>query len=1203
MSRSIPFISGRHPKAFALRGKGFEVVNGPQRFNRVLYGALLPEQPHRARFLTGDLPEVLVHLMGDAGRLLVAAGLPGEERWLTKAAQVRALYIDGAMEYEVRDPSLGSGRITLTVVPLSGSAGMAVRLTARDVPAGIRLVVAFGAASGRNNLRAIDAGYTSESFTAFDESNCRGNRFEYSPRLFYMTSAAAGSHRICGRFSWDGTFRNVAPEGYARGPGLAPTVPEAVDCFTVYETTPGSAPWEGYMILTVAETENPLTAGEGREYFECSLSDRAAVADTARVSTPDPLWSAAMAASCIAADATWIPPVFVHGAWSWDLPILGWRSLYGPIAIGWHDRVMMEAKLFTGLQLTEDFTMADPSSQARFLKPAADGDYFIKRRGATEYKMVPEPDAESNLTLQSYASVLSSPGLVPYMPDKFNKPRYNMQEVFFDQLLHLFLWSGDRDYLAMIWPAVKRHLGWEKRCFDGDNDGLYENFANFWASDGIWASGGGCALASAYNYRANRLAAELAALMGEDPAPFTGEAEKIRAAVRSRLWLKPEGHLAEWVDALGNKQLHTSLSLPTIVHVVESGLLDPFEVYQLLRTTRTMLKREPSAEGGELIWNTNWVPYTWSVRDIDYADNFHAALCYFLNGQADEGYELLRAQVSESTCHSIAPGGLMCVYEGKSVDFSDTVSMCQRAIIEGLFGIRPRLHEGLLLVAPGFPAGWTEATLTLTHFSLAYRKEGAVETFIITSTKPCALRLRIPVSTSGLVAATVDGHPVQVRHVAAIGRAMVELDGEEAMSWTVVVTSSGEPLTPLALAPAAVAGGHISLRPGDEALALFDPQGVLEPGAAVVNGALCGTVSSMLGHHTFFVQAKQGEAVFWQPVDVEIVEPLRVEGARWDARNGCICLRLCNSTDRPLNLTAQLEGTSECFSVGSRAASRELAFVPAAPLTPGTSTFLLDLQGDMQASLKVVVVDWSLPLAASLQRPLDMTELFNLRLGDIFRQYYLSPRSPFCSVSTPVHLFPSDWCRTGMDGVKEFNDLMLRDAVSGDGIFTVGCGVRFRQVSEMDALNVAMVSLWDNFPAQVEVALMGTARKVYCLIAGYTNQMQCDVVNAVIEVEYADGSCDRFPLVNPYDFRSLERGPSTERAVDEWCHRGRQLYRVQVGDIKNKHLMGFEGTIEADGAFAQVLDRELSHKPLRALRLRAVANDVVVGLLGVTLQG
>ena len=88
-------------------------------------------------------------------------------------------------------------------------------------------------------------------------------------------------------------------------------------------------------------------------------------------------------------------------------------------------------------------------------------------------------------------------------------------------MLRHYAWTGDMEFLKETWPALKRQLEWEKRNFDADGDGLYDAYAAIWASDALQYSGGGVAHTSAYNYFANKKAAEIAKLLGEDPTRLT----------------------------------------------------------------------------------------------------------------------------------------------------------------------------------------------------------------------------------------------------------------------------------------------------------------------------------------------------------------------------------------------------------------------------------------------------------------------------------------------------------------------------------------------------------------------------------------------------------------------------------------------------------------------------------------------------------
>ena len=92
---------------------------------------------------------------------------------------------------------------------------------------------------------------------------------------------------------------------------------------------------------------------------------------------------------------------------------------------------------------------------------------------------------------------------------------YDMNLCYIDELLWHFNWTGDMDYVRRMWPVLKSHLAWEKRNFDPDDDGLYDAYCCIWASDALQYNSGGVTHSSAYNYRANKMAAEIAEKIGE----------------------------------------------------------------------------------------------------------------------------------------------------------------------------------------------------------------------------------------------------------------------------------------------------------------------------------------------------------------------------------------------------------------------------------------------------------------------------------------------------------------------------------------------------------------------------------------------------------------------------------------------------------------------------------------------------------------
>lgn len=120
-----------------------------------------------------------------------------------------------------------------------------------------------------------------------------------------------------------------------------------------------------------------------------------------------------------------------------------------------------------------------------------------------------------------------------------------------------------------------------KLNYDPDNDGLYDAYACIWASDALYYNSGAVTHSSAYNYRANKMAAFLASLIGEDPSPYQNEAEQILKAMNKRLWMQGKGCWAEYQDFMGHRRLHESPGLWTIYHALDSDVADPFKLIRL----------------------------------------------------------------------------------------------------------------------------------------------------------------------------------------------------------------------------------------------------------------------------------------------------------------------------------------------------------------------------------------------------------------------------------------------------------------------------------------------------------------------------------------------------------------------------------------------------------------------------------------------
>jgi hypothetical protein len=119
--------------------------------------------------------------------------------------------------------------------------------------------------------------------------------------------------------------------------------------------------------------------------------------------------------------------------------------------------------------------------------------------------------------------------------------------------------------------------------------------------------------------------------------------------------------------------------------------------------------------------------------------------------------------------------------------------------------------------------------------------------------------------------------------------------------------------------------------------------------------------------------------------------------------------------------------------------------------------------------------------------------------------------------------------------------------------------------------------------------------------------MQSHITNGIVVAQYKDGTADTLQLVNPYNWCPIEQ----DYYVDDkaFCTVSPRPYRVALASgVVSRDLgraLGIKGVEPRliPGGAAQMLCMRLNpKKKLVSLTLRPLSNDVVVGVMAVTLQ-
>ncbi|UKM63829.1 DUF4450 domain-containing protein [Flavobacteriaceae bacterium GSB9] len=1098
------------------KGESFVLENGTRKFNRALYGTNTG-----FRVETGDLPEFALYLKGMGGNLKLGISNGYESKWLSVANAISTTYNPGTMIYNIKDTMLKNGSISLQVVAHAKKEALILKVETNNLPKNIVLLWLYGGANAKKFHREGDIGADPESVFYLQSEYCINNEYSIDKTNFVLKFGSetnkqkTGNNRqIVGYFpksstklveaSVDGSPIKISNRKAENHPALMGQI-ELGSENTFF--------WK-------IENEGQLARTSQKDIqteFQQALEKTERLKDRVKLNTPDEYLNTLGGALAIAGDAIWESPAYLHGAVAWRMHLNAWRGAYVAHPLGWHDRAQTHFESYGNSQVLEPET----------------GPVVL--------------DSSRNFARQKevLGTAMFSRGYISRRPNNNTiAHHYDMNSVFINQLLRGFQWTGDLKFMKKMWLVVKRHIAWEKRNFDADDDGLYDAYATIWASDALQYSGGGVAYSSAYNYSANLLAASIAKLLGENPEPFLKEAKLIKNAIKNHLWISDKGVFAEYKDLLGNQLLHENPGIWTIYHVLDEDIADEFQAYQALRYIDAEIPHIPvKAEGLpfddlELISTSNWQPYTWSVNNVALAENLHTALAYWQGNRKEEAYKLWQSALIESMYLGASPGGFQQLSHYDAIrgelyrDFADPIGMAARSLVEGLFGIQPNSIDSTLYIEPGFPKKWNEAVLDIPDIKIDFQKSEKISKYSIYSKfkKKMKLQLDIDAEFDAIEFIKINGkHAVWKFDKNAIGNPKIIIESPYQKHYTIEIKWNGETLEHPKFQFDAQKNDerqfHISKA---EIVQIYDPQNSF----SVVNKTskeLIFKVDAENGNKTFFVQLHQGDMIWWQPIHLEVSK--KEEASKfhnWD----------------------------ETFS-------------------EDTSFEKVDLQN-----------------------------IFNSKVTNIFKENYLSPRPTSPTLQLPTQGI-GNWCYPYVK--PEIDDSGLRKKAGQDNTILSPQNIPFETPSNENENNIAFVSMWDNFPKSISVPLSGKASHAFFMMAGSTNPMQSRFTNGEIVVNYTDGSYEVLELKNPENWWPIEQDYFIDGlAFTTGAPKPPRIY-FKTGDITRtfsnfKPIKGFSD-YGIEGGAGTLLDLSLNpEKNLKNMEIKAIANDVVIGLMSLTLK-
>ena len=1169
-------------------GEDFVIVNGDKKFNRALYGTNTA-----FRIETGDLPEFGFFMPNMGGNMQLGLIKEDKSLWLNDAVYIKSIYRAGSRIYEIKDKFIGEGKIILSVLAMADTEGMIMKIETSNLPTDIDLICLYGGASNKRFFRNGDLGVDDPNAFALDVEACKDNHYIISNNSFsleYGQGTKGGPCKIRGTFPDNTTLKESSPYAVMTPLGLwnsavSDNKPVIVSKFSLDKSN------EYYISIKNADNKN-LNYAQLKDYFDRAETKRKEIAETVKINTPDPYFNTLGGVLSIAADGIWddVTNTWQHGAVGWRMPLNGWRAAYVGDVIGWHERTR---KHFDGYA----------ASQITTIEP-----------------IIPHPSQDQKLNLaraeKTWGTQMYSNGYICRNPSNTNQMHhYDMNLVHIDELLWHFNWTGDMDYVRKMWTVLQRHLEWEKRNFDPDNDGLYDAYAGIWASDALQYNSGGVTHSSAYNYRANKMAAMIAEKLGENPKPYKDEADKILKAINSKLWLSEKGWWAEYKDFMGNKMIHPNAAIWTIYHAIDSDIHIPFQAYQATRYVDKeiphipVLARGLEDEGYQTISTTNWLPYSWSINNVAFAEVAHMSLAYWQAGRVDEAYKLFKSSVLDGMYLGGSPGniGQVSFYDAARGecyrDFGDPIGVYSRALVQGLFGILPDAMNNRIVIRPGFPTEWNFASVSTPDINFDFKRQGNKDTYTITNQfgKQHTIELLVKANKENIKSLLVNGRKQKWSLAENVGKPLIKIDCSGSENFEVVIEWSGDVLKTFDYIEKGVNGEQWKLNTSANILKIYDSQNVLS-NSTLKGNTLSGKLNGEKGHRTLFVQAQQGQMIWWQPIHIEIQEPFTVD---YDAEIDKLQFKLKNNfqSDADIQLLINKDSKNYTHVLNLKSGdTSDLIEIPDDKVKFGTNTLYIKKDGKIIFETKLI--NWNLKNQKSDYETINIDNYMNASVSQIFKNEYLTPRSPYTTLQVPKQGI-GEWCHPSL--TAEIDDSGLRKAARNNQI-TTPFGIPFRTTNLKDADNIAFTTLWDNYPTEITIPLSGKASHAYFMMAGSTNHMQCHIVNGTVTVTYKDGSQSILELIPPETWAPIEQ----DFYIDGYAFQLKQprpyraafktgtVSRNMEKDMKINPNEVYGRSI--DGGAGIILDITLdAHKELQSVELKSIANEVVIGLMGITL--
>lgn len=781
---------------------------------------------------------------------------------------------------------------------------------------------------------------------------------------------------------------------------------------------------------------------------------------------------------------------------------------------------------------------------------------------------------------------------------------------FVDHVWMCWQWSGDKQWLKALWPAVRDAIHGEMAARDPDGDGLYHGFYEFWDCD-IEQRGPKAAAETAWMISGLKNAATMARAIGlfDEAEFYDAQSKKSYDAFQKQLWYSEIGQAG---GRGADDQRYERASIHENFIGAQRGVLDQKQAAQAFRRLNYLYSQK-SRWGLPLFFKNDVWPIIWSQHYMAPGDTSLTYMAAAKCGLADEFFPYMEVIAAAPLKSYHAGMGLSIGQDGATDSMQNANSDAQApfawAIAEGLFGVAPDGEPNRVLISPSIPSNWPRASARFGGICIDIINSEKKVNLIIADRQKRTLRIQWPTRRE-VKAVRSNGRKIDYKLQEAVNRALLEIVIKADNKLDLALEFGNEVLS--ISGPSEVIKNkkfELTVANGKAAL-IDDPQKCFSAQRIAKNRVELNPVVS--GFHTIFVKVENKSLAYWAPVSFDVGPSFRIVEeyvAPDPPRKGVIkqvwprmstrmlpsfavpqqnelSVKLLNRSATDINSTAKVAIGGESYIQPVRCGPGKYAEVNIIlsskswnNLLPGKTDFTVEINGVQETSHIYLWPDEQGKNAPTVpdearQMQLDLSAAKKLTAAEMKK---VTVKQDFGGMDTLLGWYHPAFELKALP--KKFEAF--------PGLIFTGSGITEPNASEPMIILARTVE--PNLPTSCTIPVNSNIERAYALVVLDYYPIKAYAPQAEWVLNYSDGTKDITQLIPPYNVDSMRRPESPG-----------SFHVKNIGKFANEMAESADHFI---GPFhAQVFDIKAdSSKKLGSIEARITSTESFMGVIGVTL--